>query len=246
MSVGMQGGGSKSSQKSYSLTQLPGYTTPVGTSFAEWLQSQFGPEGELVGAAPYTGRLTAGLTEGEQAVIDQLMGYYPMATKAFQQVAGISPEELESRWTSQYYEPAKKIWGEITEPAIREAYGGPGGYYSSERQEAQRKGAEDFATEMAASRAEYMTEAEQRGLDAVMQQAQYASTISDVAAREREVEQAALTAQYNEWLRTQPENSPYIQYILSLLNIQPETVSYGLGYSKAFSGGGSFSTGGAG
>ena len=230
MSIGS--GGSKSSQYSSSITRLPEYTQSVGGSFADWLQSQFGTEG-LAGATPYTGKLTAGLSEGEQAVIDQLMAYYPTATGAFQQVASISPEELEERWKTQYYDPAMKIWSEVTEPAIREAYGGPGGYYSSERQRAQVQSAEDLATEMAASRSEYMTEAENRALEAIMSQAEYAGTVADVSSAQREVEQASLTAQYDEWLRTQPENSPYIEYIISLLNIPTETYTYGKGKSMS-------------
>ena len=215
MSIG--GGGSKSSSTQFAMPTFE--QRAVARPFSRWLTSRFDPAtGEMMAAEPYTGLLTAPLGEGERGVIDQLIAQYPEMSGYFKQVADISPETLESRWRSQYYDPAVKLWGEITEPAIREAYGGPGGYYSSERMEAQRKSSQDLATELARGRAEYMTEAEQRGLEAVMQGAQYAGAVGDIAALPREIEQQALTAQLEEWLRTRPEYSPYIEQILTFLS----------------------------
>lgn len=188
----------------------------------------------MKGATPYEGQFVAPLTEQESQVINELMAYYPEAQSAFSKIANLNPEELSRRFAAQYADPAKKYWEEIVNPTIREAYGGPGSYYSSERMEAERKAAEDLATELAAQESAFRTEAETRAMEAALGGAEYAKAAGEVTALPRELRQKELEATYQEFLRVAPEYSPYIDYILKLLTGPWETTSTGEAKESGF------------
>jgi len=130
-------------------------------------------------------------------------------------------------------------WREVAEPAIREAFAGPG-YWGSARAEATRKAAEDLATTLAARRAELMYGEElarRQALEsAAAREAQYgvpyaaaeAELLGTAGQYARMIEEQRALADLQRWLMgetvegvTPYQYSPFLQLALQYLGLTP-------------------------
>ena len=240
MSFGAGGGSARSREWSGVDPSVMGL---IGTPLGEWLSGMFEreyiprensiytgmfPSGYetkitgLQGATPYRGKMVAGLGEGVRDLVAK-------GREPFTSVMDISPEAKEARWQSMYARPFEQE----TLPRIREAYGGPGGYYQSERMESERRAAEDLAY----SRATFEQEQEDRAMGAARGLGEYETT--GLGGLARSIAQERLNRRFEEFLRTRPEYSPYIQMILSLMGATP--TSWGVSSSHQWNLGGGLS-----
>lgn len=205
-----------------------------------------GEEFKLRGAEGYEGKLVADMPAWfKKAVMKTLKektlpgSYSNQALK--QALSGQPAYSVDQQATEDYYRqglvaPAMQAWEQDIAPRLREAYAGPGGFLTSRQadMEAQQLGNLTTGLNAEMARAVQMNQtleaqladsARARQLQAVGQ-AQQASmlpvtralALQQAMAPFYENTQAKLGANYNEWLRTQPQNNPYLQAALGYLN----------------------------
>lgn len=162
-------------------------------------------------------------------------------------------KEAEDYYQQAIHNQALKSFQEEILPTIQKAYAGPGTYWGSDRAGAVKDASTDLAGQLAGIRAQIMFDTrnalENRALQAAAQIHQYeqfmqnlglaaeqartgfglnkSSSLFDMGEIIRQAEQLELDRQYSEWLRTRPENSPYLQAALNFMGL-PTTVSYGV------------------
>jgi len=151
--------------------------------------------------------------------------------------------EINPETTEQYYQqaikaPTMREWEQTVEPAIREAYTGPG-YYGSARADATRKAAEDMEFNLAAQRAElyYADEQSRRAAleNAATRDAQFgpvaaqteATVLGSAGEYSRMIQQEEITADLQRWLMGEEvdgqqaeQYSPWLQLAFSALGLQ--------------------------
>ena len=205
---------------------------------APYLQERIGQ-----GLPGYTGEFVAPLSEYEQMGLGQLGKYLtgPSALTEYglgqykEALAGLSPEQTEE-WYSKYIAPQeKKYWEEEVIPGVREAYVGPGTFWGTPRAEAEAGSWETFGTqqlgrigeaimsERAGARGMLPYLGEMAGLEGGMPQIEAAMTYGAVP---RLIQQAELSSQIQEFIRTTPELSPILNQVLQLLGIQTQAAYY--------------------
>jgi len=221
MSGSGSGRGQRSKQKSYAGMD-PYMKSALADPLTAYLSRMVGK-----GATPYTGQMVAELTPGQRAAMGDIRG-------AFGRVMATAPEDIQKRYEAQIRAPAMFEWEEFVQPEIKEAYGGPGGYYSSERMEAERRGAEDLGRYLASTRAQMETEMEERSMAAAMGLGEFET--AGLGGLERRIQQEKLLRSFEEFIRTSPEASPWIEMIMQLLGVGRYEASRG--YAKAGGGGG--------
>jgi len=191
----------------------------------------------------YPGQMYVPRTPEESAYFQQVPGIAEQIAQARTRL-GQPAYEVTPETTEQYYQqaikaPMMKEWREIAEPAIREAYTGPG-YWGSARAEAQARGAETLATELGSKRAElsYQDEmARRQALEsAAGREATYAlpyatgqaEMLGTAGAYARGVEQERSLADLNRWLMGETvegvsptQYNPFVQLAFQLLGLSP-------------------------
>jgi len=182
------------------------------------------------------------ITQNSQAASNALI-------RALNTDAGM--KEAEDYYQQSIHNPALQSFQKEILPAIQTAYAGPGTYWGSERAGAIRDASTDLAGQLAGVRAQTMFDArnilENRALQAagqIHQNEQFmqnlglaaeqartgfglnrSGSLFDMGETARQAEQLGLDRQYSEWLRTRPENSPYLQAALNFMGL-PTTASY--------------------
>ena len=182
------------------------------------------------------------ITQNSQAASNALI-------RALNTDAGM--KEAEDYYQQSIHNPALQSFQKEILPAIQTAYAGPGTYWGSERAGAIRDASTDLAGQLAGIRAQTMFDArntlENRALQAagqIHQNEQFmqnlglaaeqartgfglnrSGSLFDMGETARQAEQLGLDRQYSEWLRTRPENSPYLQAALNFMGL-PTTASY--------------------
>ena len=213
-------------------TEYPGYgTTPYFEA------------GEML-----TAPMSTYETEALQMLSDlagQLGGMVsPWETAMGEQVSTALTSLLSGEFPEEYFRtaieaPAQKRLEEVTLPGVREAYVGPGTFWGGERAEAERRAGTDVDMMLAAVRGDLGYRARQQALETLGPAMEYMGLPADqllkqvagvtpymgAAALPRLIEQHGLDIAYQEFIRTRPENQPYAQMLLSLLNI-PMLASY--------------------
>ena len=196
--------------------------------------------------------LTAPMSEYEQQALDMLSALAgqlggmvsPHETPYGQQVGSALSSLLSGEFPEEYFKtsieaPAQKRLEEVTLPATREAYVGPGTFWGGERAEAERRAGTDLDATLAAIRGELGYKARQQALAALGPGMEYMemplkqqlgqmagiSSFMGAGALPRLIEQHGLDIAYQEFIRTRPENQPYAQMLLSMLGI-PMMASY--------------------
>jgi hypothetical protein len=226
--------------------------------------------GAQTGVPAYPGQMYVPKTPEEEAYLQAVqtqMGAYtgalPTRQAALQQVlSGQVPYQVGPEWAEQYYEqaikaPALQEWREIAEPAIREAFAGPG-YWGTARATEQARGAETLATQLGAQRASLMYQEElarrqaqeaaaQRQLTglqypvtpALPAEAQTAATLS------RQIEQERVLGDLQRWLAGETvqgvspiQYNPWIQLAFQALGLSPLAIgtsgsSFGFNFGVA-------------
>lgn len=147
-------GGSKSQQSSTGFL-------PVQADWVKNLLEMYGPTAGQ-GANVYQGQRVAPLTSDQLAAADiggwasylNPAAQIPMYGQTGTALSGLlsgqtgaeeyTPETVNTLFKSAYETPARQEWQDFTRPAIKEAYSGPG-YWSSNRMEAERRGAQDLS-----------------------------------------------------------------------------------------------------
>lgn len=189
------------------------------------------------GATPYSGQLTAGIPTSLQEAYKWLSGQFPMTADVARQalLADISAtpawqwneQASARRWERDFAVPAMETWQRTVAPLIKEQYAGvPGGLYSRERASGVGRAATDYYGQYIQPTLFQAQEAEQqraflsaeqaaaRRLPAATQYAQlpYQQFTGMAGASDlmRGYEQQALSAQYQEFLRTAAEYNPWI------------------------------------
>jgi uncharacterized membrane protein YgcG len=125
------------------------------------------------------------------------------------------PPLWEEYYKSAIETPMRRQYAEETTPGIREAFVGPGTYWSSMRAEAEQKGAEEFARQLAGQRATTALTAEQQAAQRAM-----GMIPIDIAMQE-----SGITREYADWLRRQPGYTPQDEMALRYLEI-PTQIGY--------------------
>jgi len=177
-------------------------------------------------AEQYSGKYTADLTSGEQALINQNSRLNAMAEKGFSNLlSGEFPEEY---YQNSIYKPMLKQLQEQEVPAVAEEYAGiPGGYWGNARADAISKKYQDFNDVMASKRAELGYKARQGVSEAASNYANYLKSSEEVQQIPRLISQYGLDKQYTEWVRTRPESLPYINWALKYLGLDSATKTEG-------------------
>jgi hypothetical protein len=203
------------------------------SKYAPWLQSKVGQ-----GLPAYTGEMVAPTSSFETAGLSKLGEYLQGTpdianfglTQYKNALAGMNPTET-ANWYNEYVMPEqKRMQEEVVIPGVREAYAGPlSAYYSEPRMGAEARSWNQFGTtqqgalgnaimserQSARSLLPYLTEMSK--LEGGMPQIEAAMTYGAVP---RAIQQANLTAKFEEFKRTTPELSPVIDMIQNLLNTQ--------------------------
>lgn len=140
---------------------------------------------------------------------------------------------LKGEFPEQYYrdtlyQPALKNWQEDILPVLNESYAGPsgGGYWGTARANAAGKSARDLTDTLAAKRAELAWNVQQNVPNAIAAANALTQTEAQAQQTPRLVQQFGLEKLYNEWVRTRPENSPYLKAALDFLNLSTVTNTY--------------------
>ena len=209
------------------------------SSLTPYLKSRVGE-----GLPGYTGEMVAGMAPGEtqaQSLLAKYLSGTPDITayglgQYKTALGGMSPEET-AGWYQQYVMPEqKRIQEEQVIPGVREAYAGPlSAYYSEPRMGAEARSWGQFGTTQQAA----MGEAIMREREGARGMLPYLSEMSALeggmpqiqagmqyGALPRILEQAELSAKFEEFKRTTPELSPVIDQILNLLNVTTQAGYY--------------------
>jgi hypothetical protein len=148
---------------------------------------------------------------GEQGLSSLLKGEFP-----------------EQYYRDTIYQPALKNWQEDILPQISESYAGPngGGFYGSARGNAVTRNARDLSSSLAAQRAQLAWNVQQNVPNAVAAANSLSQTESNIQSMPRLIQDYGMQKLYDEWVRTRPENSPYLNAALNFLNLSTVTERY--------------------
>lgn len=230
-------GGSGSSTKS--VSSLSKLQQDLERALGPYLTGNIGS-----GATPYGGQLTAGIPDMFTSLYNQMYGMMGQDTDAIRQSLlrdmNATPAwqfdegRTAKTWKENFAVPAMETWRQTVQPLMQEQYAGiPGGFYSRDRARGVSNAANDFygqyvqptyynawqgdvqrgfqSAEAAAGRSQGASAALQ-GMPGAMFQ-----NYGPAAAMMQQLQQQPLTAQYQEFLRTSAENSPWIKYALAYL-----------------------------
>jgi len=130
--------------------------------------------------------------------------------------------------------PAIKNLQEVVLPEVEESFAGPGTFWSSARAEAEQNATQNTADQMATGEANLRYNTKQAAMDRKVQAipgatnlllapAELTSALSQslfsMGTQINAQSAQTMLLQYQDWLRTQPENSPYLNAALSMLGI---------------------------
>jgi hypothetical protein len=221
--------------------------TKVSQSIGNFLTPFIGQSG-----SEYTGKLVSDMPKAFTDAFQTLTktaGKYtePIAKMLSSLTTGTpmyNPDEKQTvdDWEKNYANPVMESWKKTILPTVNQSYAGiPGGFYSSARGRGVTSQANDFYSQYVMPslfnaqqnteqlKAASLENAGNRMLPAIsalqaLPGAEF-NTIASASGLYREQEQLGLSAQYNEWLRTRPENSPWLQLGLSYMGIPTTTVT---------------------
>jgi hypothetical protein len=157
-------------------------------------------------------------------------------------LSGNPSYKVDSGATQQMFDqsvarPAIQQFQEITRPGIIEENVGNGTLWSSMRANAEAKAASDLESNLAGQKSQLLYQDELSRRDLAESGANRAAGLMPTALQnqsniyqqaiqqgsiEQQIDQFGLTAAYQEWQRTRPENTPYLQMALNYLNTPTE------------------------
>jgi len=196
------------------------------------------------GATPYTGELVADMPfdvrEYMERALRVMRGDYDTISTAFREGAeGVPAYQFDQRTTERQFQenfaaPVMAAWRDNVAPVLEQQHAGiPGGFHSSHRAKNVSNAAETFYSQNVQPQMFSAYQADQqrsfesgeaaaaRRLPAAsaLQQMPYADFSQQFSMGQavQSIDQQRLGAAYEEFLRTSPENSPWLQYQLAYL-----------------------------
>jgi len=216
------------------------------------IQIKPGVEGNV---PAYPGQMFTPQTPEETAYFQSVSGGQSARQEAIDKMLSgkpaydITPETTEELYQAGVKAPMMQEYKEITEPAIRESFAGPG-YWGSARAEAQVTGAEHLATTLGAKRAE-LAYADEQARRAALESGAGRMAAGEAAAvaeagvmgtagqYSRMIDQEKVTADLQRWLMgetvegvTPTQFNPFLTLAFSFLGLDP----YQLGTESKSSG----------
>jgi hypothetical protein len=172
------------------------------------------------GATPYAGQLPG--TYGLSGIQKQLVGGAETGTGPFAAYANIAnPEEWKKR-TAERAE-TRESWlaprRQKEDALLKEKMANMGLTYSSDVVKAGMDVAQTREAEDATFRQGIYDQYEKMGIEAAPELIQLTAQVGEM---DRSIQEAGLGAEFQEWLRTQPEYSPYIDMMFRILGLQPK------------------------
>jgi len=191
-------------------------------------------------STPYTGRLTAGLSDLEQQALGGISSFVqqfagsPIRQRVQETLLDLMqgvPTDFANYFTQSVERPLLRTFEEQVIPQINRRFGGTA-FYSSERATAQDRAMRELAQALASARAEMAFRARESALQRALQAARLAPDVQvqelsvlqnalQAGAVPRQVEQAGLTAEYQEFQRRIAERNERIRQALAVLGIRP-------------------------
>ena len=144
----------------------------------------------------------------------------------------VSPEAREEFWQKGILTPVKREFEEWALPDLKRRYSHA--FWGSEANKALNKAYRDLLDTLAGARSKLMYQeelgtraAKERALERGMRGTEMAtglmSQLAQLGAVQRALQDTALMREYEEWLRTRPEYSPWLQMAPTFLSITPYT-----------------------
>ncbi len=218
-------------------------------AYGEWLTSQVGK-----GATPWPGEFVAPLSEYEEAGLKRLGEYVrgeppeilDLGIQQFgEALRGLSPEYMEEKYRELILPRQRRLFEEEVIPKIRESYVGPGTFYGTGRLEAERKSAEEFGESTASQLFDYIMRGQEYGREALRMLPSMVGLVEEEPLRRAEaglelgalprlLEQMEVEARLKEFIRTQPEYSPILQYMQPYLHEPTKAFYYERGKPSPF------------
>lgn len=174
-----------------------------------------------------------GMTRGEMmadlaALTNQLLGRLLSGEPPYE----ISPEAREEFWTKGIEVPLEKQFQRWTLPQVKRRYSHA--FWGSEANRGINQAYQDFLDTLAKARSNLMYQEElgtraakeralERGLPAVTAATGLQQQLAQLGAVQRGLQDVALMRQYQDWLRTRPEASPWLAMTPQFLGITPYT-----------------------
>ncbi len=206
------------------------YPGPLVTSLSDLTQFSLGSAGEFLRSLPALEGETGGMLE-------RALSGDPTSQ--------IDPAMSAEQFQQSVYNPAMTGWREDILPSIRESFVPGGTFWGSERARAETGAGRRLAETLSGQRASWVRSdmeadrglresAANRALQAGPLAMAYgnqpldrAVTGANLGMLETNLEQARLTAQYQDWLRTLAENQPQMAQALQFLGLT-QTGTYGI------------------
>jgi hypothetical protein len=171
--------------------------------------------------AEYTGNLVAPTTDQQKAAmvgVQDLLGQSGALSKI---MGGNTQTEAENYYKNTVENPTIKALKETVLPDINEQFAGQGNFWSSARMDSLGKAVSDTMGNLAANKAQVMYGDKQNtisnALNAAGQLIGGNQALYSMGANEQAVNQNGLALKYQDWLRTQSENNPYLASALQYL-----------------------------
>lgn len=198
--------------------------------------------GNLGQAAPqYEGQYTPAVTSQQELSMQQLaralQGEGAMGQALTGSLKGTSPETREEYFRTNIQQPAQEQYQDV-QTQLANQFVGSGNFWGGAREDLQQEAATDFAKSMAAERANLAWQTEQSDQQRALQGVELSNALSQalygMGAQQQGMQQQGLDRQYQEYVRTRPENSPYLQAAFQALGIPVQQTAYQPGTEGAF------------
>ncbi len=144
----------------------------------------------------------------------------------------ISPQAREEFWSKGIEEPLMKQYQRFVLPQVKRRYSHA--FWGSEANKGINQAQQDLMDTLAKARSNLMYQEElgnraakeralSRGLQTVPVASGLAGQLAQLGAVQRGLQDVALMRQYQDWLRTRPEYSPWLQMAPTFLSLTPYT-----------------------
>ena len=201
-------------------------------------------EGVGKGATPWTGGFAAPFSEYEEMGLGKLgeyvggemgeVGTFGLG-QYLESLKGLDPEYMEGMYREHILPRQQRIFREEVIPTIRESYVGPGTFYGSGRTEREAKAGETFGEYTGGQMFDYMMKGQEYGRESLRMlpgmtalqdedPLRRAQAGLQYGALPRQIAQKELEGQMQEFIRTLPENSPMIPYLMQYMDMSTQAM----------------------
>lgn len=205
--------------------------------FGDWMYEGIGGFGQQ-----WEGGFAAPPSEYEEMGLEQLgkyvggdmgeVGEFGLG-QYMESLKGLDPEYMEGMYREHILPRQQRIFREEVIPTIRESYVGPGTFYGSGRTEREAKAGETFGEFTGGQMFDYIQKGQEYGRQSLgmlpeMTRLQDEDPLRRAAAGltygalPRQIEQKELEGRISEFIRTLPENSPMIPYLMQYMDMSTQ------------------------